>query len=247
MSLKIVSTVLIFCFLTNATQGQMRNLDELINDDDPGWVLVKQWIDSARNKVEILPVDNEKAKDALYKTQVTTRAPMGAIVYMTGGLLIDDGWIRILGSGNARLPQPLPNFNRGKTFEEFGKGASHLIIAYDVLGGFFLLNGGGLGEDLGRVYYFAPDNLNYEPLDITYTEFLLFCFNNDLEDFYKGYRWVNWRNEISALNGDSVINFVPSLWTKEGKQINNSSRRAVPVDEQYSLNITFRKQLGIDN
>jgi len=75
----------------------MRQVEELINKTDPGWIFVDEWIKSAKNKVEILSVDTTKAKDALYKTQVTTRSPMGAIIYMTGGLLIDDGWIRILG------------------------------------------------------------------------------------------------------------------------------------------------------
>jgi hypothetical protein len=223
----------------------MRTLDQLINNTDPGWTFVKPWIDSAKNKVEILSVDMDKAKDALYKTQVTTRSPMGAIVYMTGGLLIDDGWIRILGSGDGRLLQSLPDFNKGKTYDEFGQGAPYLIVAYDVLGGFFLLNGGGLGDDLGKVYYFAFDSLEYEPIDVTYSEFLLFCFDNDLDNFYEGYRWSKWKEEVSALKGNEVFNFIPSLWTKEGKDINNSSRHPVSVNEQYDLNIVFRKQLGM--
>jgi len=38
-------------------------------------------------------------KSALVAVQVTTRSPMGAIIYETGGILVDHGWIRILGSG----------------------------------------------------------------------------------------------------------------------------------------------------
>jgi len=224
----------------------MRSLDELINKNEPGWILVKQWIDSAKNKVEILPVDTGKANDALYKTQVTTRSPMGAVIYMTGGLFIDNGWIRILGSGHSKLNRSLPEWNKGKSFKEFGEPPSFLLIADDAMGGFFLLNGGGLGKDLGKVYYFSPDNLEYEPLDLTYSAFLNFCFNNDLEDFYEGYRWTNWKEDVSILSGDQMFNFFPPLWTKEGKDINKVSRAAVPVEEQYSLNLDFRKQLGLD-
>jgi hypothetical protein len=89
--------------LITTAQNKMRSVDELVNKTDPGWTLVKDWIKSAKNKVEILPVDQAKAKDALYKTQVTTRSPMGAVIFMTGGILIDDGWIRILGSGSRRI------------------------------------------------------------------------------------------------------------------------------------------------
>ena len=224
----------------------MRSTDELINKIDPGWVLVKQWIDSAKNKVEILPVDTAKARDALYKTQVTTRSPMGAVVYMTGGLLIDNGWIRILGSGSVKLNRTLPEWNMGKTFKDFGQPTPYLLIADDAIGGYFLLNGGGLGKDVGKIYYFSPDNLEYEQLDLTYTDFLNFCFNNNLEEFYKGYRWANWKEEVSKLSGDKVFNFFPYLLTKEAKDINKISRKAVPVEEQYRLNVVFRKQLGLD-
>jgi hypothetical protein len=232
--------------LATLPQNKLRPVDQLINKAEPGWILVKQWIDSAKNKVEILSADSAKAKDALFKTQVTTRSPMGAIIYMTGGLLVDNGWIRILGSGNTKFNRTLPDWNKGKSFNEFGEAPQFLLIADDAIGGFFLLNGGGLGKDLGKVYYFSSDNLEYEPLDLTYSDFLNFCFNNDLDEYYKGYRWKNWKQEVSKLAGDMVLNFSPALWTKEGKDFNKNSRKAIPVEEQYSINIDMRRQLGGD-
>lgn len=223
----------------------MRPLEELIDKTDSGWPIVEEMVTSAKNKVEILSVNSDKANDALYKTQVTTRSPMGAIVYHTGGILVDNGWIRILGSGNTKLGRSLPDWNKEKSFKEFGEAPSFLLIADDAIGGFFILNGGSLGEDLGKVYYFAPDNLEYEPLDITYTEFLDFCFNNDLNQFYKDNRWKNWQKEVSELDGNKVFSFYPYLWTNEGKEINKNSRKAIPVEQQYNLNIDFRKQLGL--
>jgi hypothetical protein len=241
---------LIFCLffltLTLFSQTKMRTVNELINESDPGWTYVKEWINTAKNKVEILAADNQKAKDALYKIQVTTRSPMGSIVYKTGGILIDNGWIRILGSGNEKLKRTLPDWNLKKSYNDFGQPAPFLLIADDAIGGFFILNGGALGKDLGKVYYFSPDTLEYEPLDLTYTDFLNFCFNNNLDKFYKGYRWKNWKQDVSQLNGDQVYSFVPFLWTKEGKDIEKTSKKAIPVEEQYSLNLDFRKQLGID-
>lgn len=245
--MKIFSIIILtFITFTTFSQTKMRTVEELINEKDSGWPYVKEWIDSAKNKVEILTVDNQKAKETLYKTQVTTRSPMGSIVYETGGLLIDNGWIRILGSGNEKLKRSLSDWNLGKAYKDFGQQTPFLLIADDAIGGFYILNGGGLGNDLGRVYYLAPDNLEFEPLNLTYTEFLNFCFNNDLEEFYKGYRWKDWKEDVSKLNGDNVFNFFPYLWTKEGKNIENISRKEVPIEEQYSLNLDFRKQLGID-
>lgn len=227
-----------------SAQNKMKKAEELIDKADPGWAVVEDWIKTAKNKVEVLPVDAVKAKEVLYKTQVTTRSTMGAVVFMTGGILVDNGWIRILGSGNSRFNRTLPDWNKGKSFNEFGETPSFLLIADDAIGGFYVLNGGGLGNDLGKIYYFSPDNLEYEPLDITYSEFLGFCFNNDLDKFYEGNRWNGWRDEVSKLKGDEVFNFYPFLWTAEGSDINKSTRKIIPIQEQYSLNLELRKQLG---
>lgn len=71
--------ILTLVSLTTFSQTKMRPIEELINESDSGWPFVTEWIKSAKNKVEILSVDEQKAKDALYKTQVTTRSPMGSI------------------------------------------------------------------------------------------------------------------------------------------------------------------------
>jgi len=223
----------------------MRSVDELINKSEPAWTFVKQWIVSAKNKVEVLSADTAKAKEALYKIQVTTRSPMGAVIYMTGGIMVDNGWIRILGSGNPKLTRSLPEWNKGKTLANFGEQVPYLLVADDAIGGFFLLNGGGLGKDLGKIYYFSPENLKYEPLELTYSDFLNFCFNGDMEKFYKGLRWKNWTETVSILGGDNVICFYPYLWTKEGKDLKKNSKKTISVSEQYLTNMDFRKQLGL--
>lgn len=246
--MKPIIVILLSLFIQHTmAQNKMRSVDELINSTDPGWDLVSDWIKTAKNKVEVLAVDSVKARDALFKTQVTTRSPMGAIIYGTGGILIDDGWIRILGSGNAKLSRTLPDWNKGKSFENFGDQAAYLLVADDVIGGFFLLNGGGLGEDLGAIYYLSPDNLEFESLGISYSEFLNFCFYADLNDFYKGFRWNEWREEVSKLLGDQVFAFYPFLWTEAGKKINKNDRKAVPIEEQYQLSLETRKQLDLEN
>jgi len=244
--------IYLLCFLsvlclTAFSQNKMRPVEELINTKEPGWVVVKGWIDSATNKVEILPCNQEKASDALYKTQVTTRSPMGAIVYSTGGLLIDNGWIRILGSGHAKLNRSLPDWNKGKTFAEFGQRSPYLLVADDAAGGFFAINGGGLGSDLGKVYYLSPDDLKWENLDMTYSDFLWFCFTGDLNKFYTGLRWTNWTQEIAKLDGNKAYSFYPFLWSAEGKDIDKNSRKPVPVEEVFILLMSTRLQLGEDS
>ena len=246
----MIKTFIIIALLliskTAFAQVKMRTIDDLINTTEPGWELVSNWISKAKNKVEVLPSDPTKAKDALYKIQVTTRSPMGAIIYTTGGLLIENGWIRILGSGHSKLNRSLPDWNLGKTINQFGEITPLLLIADDVVGGFFAINGGGLGNDLGNVYYLAPQSLNWESLHISYTDFLNFCFNGDLNDLYEALRWKNWEEEVAKIDGNQVYSFYPFLWTKEGKNINKNSRKIISVEEQFRLNMDARKQLGLD-
>ncbi len=223
-------------------QQKMRTLEELINTKEPGWPLVKSWIDSAANDVQILPCDPARAKDALYKTQVTTRSPMGAIIYNSGGLLVDHGWIRILGSGCAKLNRSMPDWNKGLTFKEFGDASPFLLVADDVAGGFFAVNGGGLGADRGSVYYLSPEHAQWIDMELTYSEFLLFCFNGKLQNFYQSLRWNGWQQEISQLDGTKAYSFYPFLSSLEGKDINKVSRRAVPVTELFLLIVRQAKQ-----
>jgi len=221
----------------------LKTLNELIEKNESGWELVSEWIKQATNPIEILTKDQEQAEIALYQTQVTTRSPMGAIIYETGGILVDNGWLRILGSGNEKLDRTLPNWNKGKTYNEYGEKPSLLLIADDIVGGFFAINGGALGEDLGMVYYFAPDSLNWEPMDIGYSNFIWWAFTGNLEDYYENIRWKNWKEEISKLNGNQGISFYPFLWTKH-KNIRKLSRKAVPITEIWSFQQDVVKQLN---
>lgn len=74
---------------------------------------------------------------------------MGAIVYETGGLLIDHGWLRILGSGHARLPRSIASWNQGRTIFGDVDPPGYLLVADDVVGGLFAINGGQLGPKRG--------------------------------------------------------------------------------------------------
>ena len=242
-----IKTLSIICLtvmsLTASAQTQMQSLDELINKTDPAWPLVQKWIDSAKNKIEVLAPDSTKAKEALYNAQVSTYSTLGAVIYNSGGIMVDNGWIRILGSGSAKLNRSVPEWNKGKTIQEYGDKPSYLLIADDAAGGFFAINYGAFGEDLKNVYYLAPNSLNWEPLNAGYGEFILFCFDSDLSKFYKGLRWSTWDQFIANLDGSKSYSFRPYLWSEEGKDINKATRKLVPTSDLYKFNIVKQKEL----
>lgn len=222
----------------------MKTLQELINTEEPAWEIVSEWLTEAKNKYEILPRNKEKAEQELFNSQVTTRSPMGAIIYETGGILIDNGWLRILGSGNEKLDRGLNEWNKGKTFDNFGEQPSHFLIADDIIGGYFAVNAGGIGTEMGKVYYLPQDTLEWECLDIGYSDFLYWVLTGDLNTFYELFRWENWQEDVKKANGNQVFSFFPFLWTKEGKDIEKVERKLVPVEENYLLTLDFQKQFN---
>jgi Protein of unknown function DUF2625 len=215
-------------------QTTMQQLNELLDSGDPAWPLVQAWLREARNAIEVLPAQQPDRSDALVALQVTTRSTMGAIVYETGGLLVDRGWLRILGSGHARLPRSLPYWNASRTSFGRGDAPDDLLIGDDVLGGFFAINGGALSVTLGNVCYYAPDRLEWEDLGRGYTEFIRWCLAGDLGAFYEGYRWPGWENEIAGIGGDQAYSLYPPLWA-EGPAIRERDRRLVPIAELFAM------------
>lgn len=214
---------------------EKRTLHELVNNEEPAWPLVQEWVSKASRTVEVLP-PSESAGKSLVTMQVTTRSPMGAIIFHSGGLLVDHGWLRILGSGHPKLPRPLPEWNFACGLVQTETPPAWLLIADDVLGGFFALNGGRFSPDGHTVWYFAPDTLEWEDLERGFTDFLSWCFSGDVEKFYAEYRWSGWESEVSALDGSEGLHVYPPLCS-EGPAIAERSRKAVPISELFLQNV----------
>lgn len=143
-----------------------------------------------------------------------------------------------MGSGHKRLDRSLPEWNKGKSYNEVGEQPSFLLVADDVLGGFFALNGGGLSpEGIGQIYYFAPDTKEWESLELSYSAFIVWCFQGNLDMFYLDSQWDGYEKDLENISGTQAMSFYPYLWTKEGQDINKCSRKIVPVQEVWDLSI----------
>ncbi|HET7258709.1 MAG TPA: DUF2625 domain-containing protein [Candidatus Acidoferrum sp.] len=222
-----------------------RSIEELLATEEPAWPMVQQWIQAAHNSVEVLPADEAAGREALLEAQVTLRSPMGAVVYHTGGILVDHGWLRLLGCGHPKLPRTMPEWNRGRSTDAAGTSLGFWLVADDAVGGFYALNGGAFGPGSGEVFYFGPDALHWEPMNgMNYSQFIVWSLSEALARFYSAMRWPGWEAEVSSLGGDRALSFYPFLWNKEGKDVAKCSRKPGPVEEVYSLNVVeFPKQL----
>lgn len=211
----------------------MRSLAELTTTDEPAWPWIQGLVAQAP-AAQLLPRDAVQADAALLSLQVTVRSPLGALVHGSGGLLVDHGWLRLLGSGSARLPRSISDWNRD--------GSGLLLVGDDAVGGFFAINGGAFDGKPGDVFYLAPDTLEWESLERGYSDFLAFALSPDTARFYETLRWPGWETDVAALGGDEAFAIYPFLWAA-GPDIAQRMRRAVSVSEVFSLALDMQRQL----
>ncbi len=217
----------------------MKSLKELIDLSNSGWKLVEGWLKEATNSYEVLPPNPKRADEELLRAQITTKSPMGAIIHQTGGMLIDGGWLRILGSGSPQLDRGIMEWNKGKSFDKEGEKGGFLLIADDVLGGYFAINAGALGDAIGQVYYFAQDTLQWESLECGYSDFVFWALKGDIRQFYETFKWKEWSEDIKFLNGNQVFSFYPFLWTEEARDFTKVDRKPMAIDENYHFTMEF--------
>ncbi|NUS10994.1 MAG: DUF2625 family protein, partial [Streptomyces sp.] len=127
------------------------------------------------------------------------------------------------------------------TFDPAWQPGAGLVIAHDVLGGVFTLNGGSPREtgrpgEPGEILYFAPDALRWEALGAGHSAWLSWILSGGIHEFYESLRWDGWRDEVAALDGRQGLSFFPPLWSAEARQdLSATSRRAVPMAELLGL------------
>lgn len=219
-----------------------RPLEELVNSEDSAMRMISGWISDSGKAAQVLPASENLGADALVALQVTTASPLGALAYETGGIIIDDGWLRLLGADSPNLGRGIVGWNR--MGEERHRLDGGLLIADDAMGGFFAINGGGLPGPSGNVFYLAPDTCEWEDLSMGHTDWVHWAITEDLSGFYESMRWEGYQDEIASLRGNQCIMVYPFLWA-EGPAIAARSRKPVPVEEAWELHaIEFSKQLG---
>jgi hypothetical protein len=212
----------------------MRQLLELVETPQPAWPAVREAIDSAPVVVQVLRGNRARCDETLLRLQVTTRNVLGALVHQTGGLLVDEGWLRHLGGGCAGLP----DVATANGIDAHGRPTvvpGALVIAHDVLGGRFAVNVTSLPGDEGEVHYFAPDTLRWEPLEVDHAEFVAWSMSGATSEFYAAFRWTGWEDEVRHLPLSMGMCLVPPPFLTTGRDVSGVTRRVIPWDDLQAL------------
>jgi Protein of unknown function DUF2625 len=155
----------------------MRTLDALVDVDDPGIDVLRALAQRPDgNENVILPVDATLRGAALERLQVTTRSMLGAVVYETGGLLVDHARLRLFGSSAARS-----FWDVNDAVAQAEHSGQVLFFGDDVFEGVFALNGGRFGQDdLGQVFHLPANATNWSSTEVGYADFIEWCLTGDL-------------------------------------------------------------------
>lgn len=81
----------------------MCEMNQLVNIEDLVWLIIQNWLKDVINYIEFLSVNKDLVEIVFYQLQVIIKSSMGVFVYGFGGLLIDNGWLCIVGFGYFRL------------------------------------------------------------------------------------------------------------------------------------------------
>ncbi len=209
---------------------------ELVDVDD-AMALVHAWHADSALDVTLCAADPADGQRALEWLQVSTRSPLGAIAFHTGGVLIDGGWLRVLGAGCASLPRAIDHWNQVGADKRWEVG---LLVADDAIGGFFAWL-----ADNRTVHYLSPRHAQWEDTGLGYSAWLQWAMSDRLRSFYAELRWPTWRNEVAHLPADRTIHIYPPLWA-EGLPIADRNRRAVSTQEAWMLIREMQKTLDRD-
>lgn len=212
-------------------------LADLVGVSDPAWPALSKTLTTAAIPVDVLPVTTEDGERCLHLLQVSVRNALGALALHTGGVVVDHGWLRILGGGAP--PDGLPDVVAANGLTEPVDGSSpYLLVAVDVLGGRFVIKGrdASLPGEVGEVCYFSPDDLTWEPLGLRHNDWVDFMLSSQLGEFYDDLRWPGWEEEVAQVPLAGGILVYPFLGSAAARaDLAATTRTVIPLVELHEL------------
>lgn len=201
---------------------------------ESAWDEVQAAIEAAPYPVEVLAADPARAANCMTRLGITTRSWLGAVTTNAGGLLVDHGWLRVLGSGTDGMRDVVA---------EADAADGLLIVGHDILGGQFAW-AAAEPDRPATVHYFGPDDLTWLDLGQGYADWLHAVLAGSLTRFYDTLRWPGWEAEVAAVRPGLGIHAWPPPWTVEGKDLAAVSRKVIPIAELVAFHHDTARQLG---
>lgn len=149
--------------------------------------------------------------------------------------IIVNGCLKILGS-DEKFGMNWANSIYNKDYN-----SDSLLVAYDIFGGLFIIKDYKAGNE--EMWYFGPDTMTWESLEVTYPDFIRWVCTDDFSLFYLDFPTKYLKYNPVQMEEDNVLLIYPYLWSKEYKQ-GNPIINVVPFRELFELNQDIYRQLN---
>lgn len=202
------------------------------------WQKILCVIHNSHRKMQIYEETENVSHSELLALDIDSKSALGAIVSHTSGICIDN-WIRVIGQNSAERKGITFYNEHNKEDSAFMEGM--LVIAQDIVGGIFAINKAKYNNGKNKIWYFAPDTLMWECMDVNYFEFFEWLVQGDIDKFYSNMRWNTWRTECQTVDFDKVILIYPFLWSKEC-DLRSATKKCVPYEELKGINLEYAKK-----
>lgn len=191
------------------------------------WNKILDMMNCSVNRVSL----NESVTDnstAIRELQIDEFSSFGQVILHVNRMVIN-GYLRIFGEHILEINRKVKNVYHG----------NKIVIATDVFGGIFAINNGDFCGNRASIWYFAPDTLEWEDLNIDYTHFLQWVCSEDFNTFYSSFLWSTADDIIRIISDDEAVLVYPFLWSNECN-IETASKKILPFDELLSLNAEYK-------
>ena len=201
------------------------------------WQEIIKLADKSERNIKVISGNTEVGQEECEKLGISSDSVLYSVVSNSNGIVVDN-WIRFFGQTSS--------VNNGVYYynDNFQKNTSGLfLVASDVVGGLFAINISRFNNE-NHIWYFAPDTLEWECLNMSYDQLLAWSFQGDIDAFYSVMRWQNWIEDVKDINMNQAMLIYPFLWAKEC-DIETASKKIVPVDELININFDYSSKFGL--
>ncbi len=205
------------------------------------WKEILDIVYKSNKNIEVIAGSKELGVEECINLNIPEDSVLYSVVTNSNGIIINN-WIRLWGQNS--------NDNHGVGYYNalFQNDIEGLfLVGSDVLGGLFAINLNKFNEGNNLIWYFAPDTLDWECMDMQYNEFLAWSMQGDIDEFYSTMRWNNWKDDVKNIGINYALLIYPFLWAREC-DIEMASKKVVSIDELININlICLRKYDNIIN
>ena len=199
------------------------------------WDGLLKYFDQSPNKIEVSISESNK-KMNLSQIDIGENTTIGLITHHCA-LLRVNGYLRIWGSGDNINHRNIVDSN--DEFREYF-GGNKVFIADDIWGGCYAISNGDFPGSPQYIWYYAPDTLQWENLEVTYCQFIRWVASTGIADFYKSFLWDKTFSLIDKISFEQGLSIYPPLWSKECDC--TASISIISTKEIMRANIEIAKQ-----